>query len=140
MSHLVSNGRDVSTVVDSWIDDNCVYRVGVGNSFLFWWKPWMKCVTLKDRSSRLFEFSDNKIATVVEMEYLGWVRADKLGSGTCLYGRGKRSNWGRVVLVWTLKVNLSVWCLLLNCLPTNNNLVKKGVIPDTSHQCVGGMW
>jgi len=31
-----------------------------------------------------------------------------------------------------------VWRLLLNCLPTNDNLVKRGVLPVTSQRCVGG--
>lgn len=41
--------------------------------------------------------------------------------------------WHKVV---PPKVNLFVWRLLLNRLPTNENLVKIGVLPDTSQQCV----
>jgi len=35
-----------------------------------------------------------------------------------------------------LKVNISVWRLLLNHLPTKDNLFKRWVFPATSHSCV----
>jgi len=49
-----------------------VCEVDDGNSFLFWWDPWMEDVALKVMFSRIFELSGNKMATVAEMERLGW--------------------------------------------------------------------
>ena len=70
--NLVSNGRDVGATAGNQIDNNCVCEVDDGNSFLFWWDPWMEDVALKVMFSRIFELSGNKMATVAEMERLGW--------------------------------------------------------------------
>lgn len=52
----------------------------------------MEGVDFKDMSSRLFEMSDNKMATLAEMKLLGWVRVERLECGTRGYGRGRRSS------------------------------------------------
>lgn len=55
----------------------------------------------------------------------------------------QHNNVGDNPVVWHkntfLKVNLFVWHLLLNRLPTKDNLFKRGVIPATSQSCAEGV-
>jgi hypothetical protein len=59
---------------------------------LFWWDRWIEGDTLKSRFSRLFDLSNNKLATVTDMYLLGWGREELLGDrgGDCWLGR---KNW-----------------------------------------------
>ncbi|XP_024628821.1 uncharacterized protein [Medicago truncatula] len=37
-----------------------------------------------------------------------------------------------------LKVSLFVWCLFHNCLPTKDNLLRRGIVHPDATNCVGG--
>jgi len=56
--------------VGNWFKDNLQRRVGNGMSTSFWWDLWFEGEALKDRFSRLFELTENKMMSVVDMSML----------------------------------------------------------------------
>jgi len=55
-----------------WFVDNVGWEVGDGAHTLFWWDPWIDELVLKNSFGRLFDLSNNKMATVTKMYSLGW--------------------------------------------------------------------
>ena len=59
-------------MVGSWFPDNLRLIVGNGVSSHFWLDRWVGEVPLCVRFLHLFDLSENKMATVVEMFAWGW--------------------------------------------------------------------
>lgn len=57
----------------------------------------------------------------------------------CLGYRGVAGSshniWHKVV---PLKINLFAWCLFQNRIPTSCNLLRRGLLQNQQHLCVGG--
>jgi len=70
--HLNQIRVRVGMVDATWLVDNIVRQVGDGSTTLFWVNPWLGDITLSTSYARLFELSENKLATVSEMFALGW--------------------------------------------------------------------
>jgi len=62
----------VGLIVGSWLDDNIGCEVGDGSVMLFWWDVWLEGGALKVRVKRLYDLSENKLATILKMNLLGW--------------------------------------------------------------------
>jgi len=63
--------------VESCVNDNIGGEVGDGSSTLLWWDLWVEGGTLNVRLYRLLYLSDNKMATVREMNLLGWGEGER---------------------------------------------------------------
>jgi len=89
-----------------WLVDNIVQKVGDGWTTLFWEDLWPVDVPLVTSYARLFDLSENKVATMMEMFELGW-GVD-----------GDAWKWMRRLFAWEKGlVGESVWsgCLILFC-------------------------
>jgi len=77
-----------SSVLGSWFSDNLRLRVGNGVTTWFWLDRWVSDVPLCEKFRRLYDLSDNKLATVAQMFHWGW------GVG------GEAWKWRRRLWVW----------------------------------------
>jgi len=71
-----------------WLVDNIVRKVEDGWTTMFWEDPWLDDVLLTMSYARLFELTENKLVTVMEMFVLGW------GVG------GEMWKWRRMLFAW----------------------------------------
>jgi hypothetical protein len=74
-----------------WLHNNIVRVVGDGSSTLFWKDHWIGGNTLLVRFHRLFDPSENKLASAADMFYLGRGSSGKPGNGGVGCWRGRRS-------------------------------------------------
>jgi hypothetical protein len=79
--NLLSIQGGVGDGVGNWFNNHLRHEVGNGIRTLFWWDPWLEGGTLKNRFSRLFDLSNNKLMTVSDMFLLGWGRVERHGNG-----------------------------------------------------------
>ena len=70
--HLNQIRLGVGLADATWLVDNIVRQVGDGRTTMFWVDPWLGDIPLATPFARLFELSENKLATVSEMYTLGW--------------------------------------------------------------------
>jgi len=56
-----------ASVLGSWFPDNIRLNVGNGTSTLFWVDMWVGDVHFYDRFRRLYDLSENKLATVAQI-------------------------------------------------------------------------
>ncbi|KEH19688.1 hypothetical protein MTR_8g466580 [Medicago truncatula] len=68
--------------------DNIFRKVEDGASSLFWMDPWLDCVSLDVRYTRLFDLAVNKFVNVAEMFSLYWEV------------NGEAWKWGRRLFAW----------------------------------------
>jgi len=78
---------------EGWFAERVSKRVGDGTSTFFWYDKWLEDVSLRTRFSRLFNLSNNKLCTVVDMFNLVGKTRERRGVGVGGYGRGRRSWW-----------------------------------------------
>jgi len=78
----------VALGVESWFEDNVRRIVGGGGSTYFWLDNWVGGAPLRVQFPRLFDLTQDKGATVREMEEKGWA----VGGGDWV--------WRRRLLAW----------------------------------------
>ncbi|MCH93561.1 cysteine-rich receptor-like protein kinase, partial [Trifolium medium] len=81
----------------------CV-SIKVGNGFdtFFWTDPWLDGTPWSERFRRLFDLTENKSSTVVEMFSLGWEPEGRRGCGRDSCGCERMRCWGSVRLYFTI--------------------------------------
>jgi len=85
---ILSVREGVGQVDSGWLLDNITGQVEDGESTLFWIDPWLDGEPLCKAFVRLFELSENKLETVVNM----------MGRGWCAGGEAWR--WRRRLFAW----------------------------------------
>ncbi|GAU14317.1 hypothetical protein TSUD_308770 [Trifolium subterraneum] len=148
--------REGSELGGSWFGEHVSKRVGDGSNTFFWTDPWVEGIPLCERFGRLFDLSENKGQTVVEMFSLGWGVA------------GEVWQWRRQLWVWeeemlrecqTLLLNISLqvqssdrwqwkpdpdegytvrgaYQFLTSQVTHKNKLVTRGILSPAAHFCV----
>ncbi|GAU48354.1 hypothetical protein TSUD_267790 [Trifolium subterraneum] len=144
-----------------WLVDNIIREVGDGHSTLFWTDPWLEERPLARSFGRLYDLAENKLITVAEMFGLGWggvemetednmldrwvwklhtsQRYSVKSAYSFITAIGSTHNERVDCFMWRksvpLKVDIFVWRLFLNRLPTKDNLHKRGVIDTSQLSC-----
>ncbi|GAU40087.1 hypothetical protein TSUD_151310 [Trifolium subterraneum] len=128
-----------------WLADNIVRQIGDGRTTSFWVDSWLEVGPLARAFSRLYDLADNKNISVTDMCANGWkwrrrwvwkLHPSQSYSVRSAYSYLTMSDGSPVEdvasFLWVksvpLKVNIFIWRLFLNRLPTKDNLLRRGVI------------
>jgi len=73
-------------------------NVGDVSTTLVWWDPWLEGGTLKDWFSRPFELAENKLVSILEINFLGWEEDGEGWKCIDVYLLRRRSRFRNMVL------------------------------------------
>jgi hypothetical protein len=157
--------RSGAGLLDSrWLKDNLIRKIGNGREALFWKDPWLDDCSLARLFGRLFDLAENKLITVHDMYEAGWgvggeawkwrrrlyaweedlvlectVHLSNVVLDLFLTTQNVTYNADYDRFLWLkpvpLKVNIFVWRLFLNRLPTKLNLHRRGVLDEQQLSC-----
>ncbi|GAU32903.1 hypothetical protein TSUD_152630 [Trifolium subterraneum] len=155
--NFVWSGRGL--IDPRWLSDNIVRKIGDGRSTAFWADSWLEVGPLARAFGRLYDLADNKHISVADMFEAGWelngngwkwrrrwvwnLHPSQSYSVRSAYSYLTASDGSSMEdfasFLWVksvpLKVNIFIWRLFLNRLPTKDNLLRRGIIEVHQELC-----
>nr|GEY77570.1 RNA-directed DNA polymerase, eukaryota [Tanacetum cinerariifolium] len=114
--------REMQVLIAKGFDfvSHCKKRVGDGHNTRFWYDSWVFDQPLRVRFPRLFSLETDEESTV----------ASKLGSSSVDASfQRSATRWVKYI---PIKINVFAWRARLDRFPTRSNLVRRGVVLDSS--------